>query len=114
MSTRITLDWHGDRIEAAWRDRGSAGVQEAAEHLRDSAAELAPRDIGNLRESGAVQRDGLEGSVSFGGPPSEGVIAIVQHERLDFNHTMGGPKYLEKAMLLEASVMLRIIGTKLR
>ena len=114
MSTRITLNWHGDRVEATWRDRGSTGVQQAAEHLRDSAAELAPRDIGNLRESGAVQRDGLDGSVSFGGPPSESVIAIVQHERFDFNHTMGGPKYLERAMLFEASEMLRIIGTEMR
>lgn len=74
------------------------------------AKRLAPVDLGNLRGSGHVQLPTITGSrvtveAGFGGPAMIGNVgsantqpvnyALVQHERLDYHHTVGQAKYLE-------------------
>lgn len=69
-------------------------MKDAADDLLMKAKNQAPIETGTLRRSGFVReiKDGFE--IGFGGEAS--AYAIVQHERLDFNHPHGGKaKYLE-------------------
>lgn len=72
----------------------------AREALRDTAGDvlkrakqLAPKDDGELRRSGRVLVDDVTVRVVFRAPH-----AWLQHERLDYQHDDGGPKYLERAV----------------
>jgi hypothetical protein len=62
-----------------------------------NAVRRTPKKWGVLRGSGYVTHPN-NGSVTvgFGGPAS--AYAWVQHENMDFNHTVGGPKYLSNAV----------------
>jgi len=65
------------------------------------AKELVPVDEGILRGTGHVALPGLANgelvvTPTFGGPAAP--YALVQHERMDFHHTVGQAKYLETAM----------------
>lgn len=93
------------------------GLFEWAETVVGDAKELAPVDLGNLRESGFVLTETLRslgtqagpsgeaqsmaknvageirGVMGFGGPAIP--YALIQHERTDFHHTVGQAKYLQ-------------------
>lgn len=62
------------------------------------AVRNAPKKWGVLRGSGYVTRPDAQGrvTVGFGGPAK--AYAWIQHERLDFHHSEGGPKYLSRAV----------------
>lgn len=71
-----------------------AAMHENALDLMGKSQEAAPIEIGELRASADVRRvaEGVY-EVGFYG---QGIKALVQHERLDFNHPRGGrAKYLE-------------------
>lgn len=57
-----------------------------------------PVDDGILRGTGRVDGPNSQGDVelSFGGPTAP--YAIVQHERVDFHHTVGEARYLVRGM----------------
>lgn len=58
--------------------------------------ERVPFRLGNLRSSGAVWREEHRVNIEFGTPGSGAEeYAVEQHERLDYHHEFGGPKYLE-------------------
>lgn len=75
-------------VEKAAQD----GMREGGRALLKRARELAPRDDGDLIRSGKVVVDDLSMSVRFTAPH-----AVFQHERLDYSHGDGGPKFLELA-----------------
>lgn len=80
----------------------AALYQEAEAIMADSKANYVPVDTGVLRDSGYVEQpeiDGNEISVTLGYGGAASAYALVQHERLDFHHTVGGPKYLERPFL---------------
>ena len=63
--------------------------------------EYVPVDLGALKNSGRVHPPEMKGAdvsvtLAFGGAAAD--YAIVQHERLDFKHTTGGAKYLERPL----------------
>lgn len=79
----------------------SALSVEAEKIMRDSK-ELVPVDTGALRASGHVKAPevsagGVEVEMGYGGAAS--AYALIQHERLDYNHPSGQAKYLEEPTL---------------
>ena len=76
-------------IEKAARE----ALRDTAEEVLKRAKEKVPVDDGDLRRSGRVTMDDVTVRVSFRAPH-----AWLQHERLDYKHDDGGPKYLERAV----------------
>jgi hypothetical protein len=85
-----------------------------AEKIMAASKLLVPVDTGVLRNSGHVQWKGTARSknfevfVGYGGPSIP--YAIVQHERMDYKHTVGEAKYLEKPAMKAAEGMGRRVG----
>lgn len=78
------------------------------EIMADSKERYVPVDQGVLKGSGFVDPPQKRGgrytvALGYGGPAA--AYAIVQHERLDYRHTVGGPKFLELPVL-EHSISL--------
>jgi hypothetical protein len=91
-----------------------AGLAKEAELVMTDAKEnyvpvgQPPEDKhpGTLRASGfvdppVVEGDHIEVTLGFGGAAEP--YAMVQHERLEFHHTVGTAKYLETPMLAAAA-----------
>lgn len=91
----------------------AAGLQEMEEIMAE-AKMITPVDLGVLRDSGHVlppkiTAKEVEITAGFGGAASD--YAVVQHERLDYNHTVGGPKFLERPFLAHMpTIPLRLAG----
>lgn len=78
------------------------GIREVLHDAEAKATQRAPKDTGQLRQSGSasdVSSNAAEtgGDVGFSEP-----YAVEQHEDLSYNHTDGEAKYLEKTMLERA------------
>src|SRR3990167_4810382 len=88
----------------------AASVEEMEKVMAEAKART-PVDTGTLRASGHVAPPDVGASsvkvvAGFGGAASD--YAIVQHERLDFNHPgVGEPKFLERPFLERARMMPR-------
>jgi len=88
---------------AAINEAVKAAGDKAKEALRDDSFDLlansvkrAPKDTGDLRGSGFVREDDKEESaweIGFTEP-----YATVQHEHLEYHHTNGEAKYLERPL----------------
>jgi hypothetical protein len=82
-----------------------------------SKEEFVPVDLGVLKASGHVQLPEINGDeitvvMGYGGPAE--AYALVQHERLDFNHPNGGgPKYLERPLMEAKQTLLHDIAKDL-
>ena len=85
-------------IEKAARD----ALRDTAKDVLARAKELAPKDDGTLRRSGRVLVDDVTVRVVFRAPH-----AWLQHERLDYRHDVGGPKYLEADIISGVQARLR-------
>lgn len=86
---------------AAPKAMAAAGLVEMESVMAEAKAQT-PVDKGTLRDSGHVLPPDIgptsvEIVAGFGGAAS--AYAIVQHERLDLAHTVGGPKFLERPFL---------------
>ncbi len=96
----------------------AALFEEAEAIMARSKDEFVPVDEGILRASGHVQlpvRTGGDVSVTlaYGGPAE--AYAVIQHERLDFNHPHGGgPKYLERPLVEAVPGMGDRIAARIR
>ena len=80
---------------------------------RDSKDNYCPVDVGILRNSGHVAGPFFDSGriwirLAYGG--AAGAYAIVQHERLDFRHTVGEAKYLERPLLAHAPELRQFIA----
>lgn len=84
----------------------------ALEHLLGASRQLVPHEEGHLERSGRVTVlvEGLLGAVVYDQP-----YAVVQHERLDYQHDPGRQaKYLEQPMDTERPVMLALMAAEMR
>lgn len=84
---------------------GAALLQEAEKIMTESKRQC-PVDLGNLRDTGHVTEPEVSGghvsvTLGYGGPAAP--YAIVQHERLDFQHKVGKAKFLEDPLLEAAN-----------
>ena len=73
-----------------------------AEAIMTESKTQCPVDVGTLRASGHVQDPVSSGgqvivTLGYGGPAVP--YAIVQHEAMNFQHTVGNAKFLEDPML---------------
>jgi len=122
----LTLDIEGADVvvahlasigDASRKAAARALVMEAEAIMTKSKQEYVPVDTGVLRASGMVGEPHMEGdqiavSLGFGGAAKD--YAIVQHERLDFKHTVGQAKYLEIPLLEGAKGLAEKIGRAIR
>ncbi len=74
----------------------------ASKIMTISKRDHVPVDQGILKSSGLVEKPFRKGKIfgvvmAYGGAAS--AYALVQHENLSFQHTTGGPKYLERPLL---------------
>jgi hypothetical protein len=123
MKFSTQIKWNGGRVIADMNSSRDAGARKALDHLLKTSQRQVPvgpsgkrRRPGALKRSGKVIMDGDgKGSVQYGTTGPTAKYAIVQHERMDFNHPRGGnAKYLERPMVSEAGRMLQIIADEVR
>ncbi|TCS80376.1 HK97 gp10 family phage protein [Tepidibacillus fermentans] len=92
----FNLRWDDTKAKTIAKMAATNALMKCAADLQRKSAEQAPIDTGDLRANCSVSPlkvngNKLEVRVGYDLP-----YAIVQHERLDFNHPKGGgPKYLE-------------------
>lgn len=111
----MTVKWNGMRAVRAFNQGSERGTKNGADHVLTESLRLVPLEFGELQASGHVENHGNESSISYGGPPSEPVIAVVQHEHLEFTHKSGrSAKYLEIPLIANARKVHDIIGWALR
>lgn len=114
-----------DQVRAALASYGPRALQSATDHLHyeaelimtDSKRNYVPVDEGILRASGHVEPPVVDGGnvfvrLVYGGLAK--AYAIIQHERLDFRHPVGGAKYLELPLLAAAKGLARRIAAYVR
>jgi hypothetical protein len=82
--------------------------------MTDSKRDYCPVDTGALKSSGhvVVDEEKLQVTLGYGGPAGIGNqgetnddrvgYAIVQHERLDYAHTVGEAEYLKRPLFAKA------------
>lgn len=77
-----------------------------------SKREFVPVDLGNLKSTGHVEEDRnrIRVTLIYGGPAAP--YALDQHENMTYNHTVGGPKYLERPLMAEVPSMAQEIARK--
>ena len=88
------------------------GLRDVMEQMLEASNRLVPVDSGDLRDTGRVVVDPhtLEAAVTYGGG-DEDVVAVQQHERMDYDHPNGGqPKFLEAAIMSERDKVERVVG----
>jgi hypothetical protein len=109
-----TLQALGPKAQQA---SASALLQEAEAIMADSKEHYVPVDTGTLKNSGHVampEIDGAQVSVTMGYGGAAEDYAIVQHERLEFRHPVGGPKYLERPLLAAAANLAERLAGRIR
>ena len=87
-----------------------AGLYQEGLRAQEIGVPLTPLDIGTLRNSWYVAhptrtRKGSQVEIGVGGAAED--YAMVQHERLDFKHEVGGPKFVERALIAIQPQFLR-------
>lgn len=95
----------------------SALYQESELIMTDSKDNYVPVDQAVLKNSGHVLEPVIEGTkvlvqMVFGGLAK--AYAVIQHERLDFKHRVGGAKYLELPLLKAATTMGSRLAARMR
>lgn len=82
------------RARDAVRDGVDPGLRDAGEEAMTVADRYIPVLTGEMRATGFVEPAGRnQVAVGFDHPG-----AVVQHERMDYRHDDGGPKFLERAV----------------
>lgn len=109
MRLKTEFHWTGDIVLEQFERGAEKGVKLAAEHVRGTAANRAPKDTGALRNTGTATTDGLTGAVSF-----DTEYAVRQHEETTWHHEDGEAQYLETALDDEIDVARQIIAAQIR
>lgn len=74
-----------------------------------TAGPYVPRDTGELAESAAFQVEGRRVTIGF-----KDSKAVAVHEDLESDFTIGGPKFLERALNESRGRLSRLIADELR
>ncbi len=97
---------------------GAALFIEGQEILTRSRQSFVPVDQGILRQDSGVTRPEREGGkivvgIWYGDGPARD-YAVPQHERTDFRHVSGGPKYLERPVLEASNGLARRLAGRMK
>ncbi|HEY9409327.1 MAG TPA: hypothetical protein VIQ30_22660 [Pseudonocardia sp.] len=108
----VRIDLNIGQVKAVVRAAEVRGLFLAAEHGLGESDRRVPIEEGTLSRSGATSVDAanLRAAVSY-----DTEYAVVQHERLDFQHDAGREaKFLENALNSNRDVFLAIIAAQVR
>lgn len=105
MSSDFSLSWRGTAVVAGVTSEGASGIAEALAQLLEAANQRAPVDTGELRGSGRVETDGLQGTVVYEAPH-----AVAVHENLEVRHNDGQAKFLEAALVEDQRELLKRVA----
>lgn len=108
-SNSFKLEWRGPQVSAAVKGEGSEGVRAGLEKLLAASNDRVPVDTGELKGSGSVVVEGLEGAVTYSAEH-----AVVVHENLEAQHPDGQVKFLEAALQEEQDELLAAIAERLK
>lgn len=117
MITKNTVSKGLEALARAVPQKAAAALFRRGEAIMaDSKEHYVPVDLGVLRESGHVTLPEVSGNdisvtLAYGGAAKD--YAIPQHERLDYKHTTGGPKYLERPVLEASKTLARDLAKDL-
>lgn len=107
------LEWSGEAVAARISKAAQRGLQNAANVVLDEAVNRAPIETGALRGSGKTAVSGMEAAIGFGSGTTA-QYAIVQHEKIGYQHKDGEAKYLENAVRAKQGDVLNIIADEIR
>jgi hypothetical protein len=109
-----------DRVAKAQYQEAQIEMVEAKRRTPVSPSPAAKGVVpGTLRASGMVHEPERRGrsiktTMSFGGPGSGAEdYAVIQHEELDYHHTVGQAKYLESVLDESVPYMAERIGRRI-
>lgn len=111
MAKSVRSDWRGGTANQRARRGADLGAAAGGDHVRDVAVHRAPRLTGTLRASAHVTQEPGSGTAAIGFGAD---YAIYQHERMDYQHDDGGPKFLETALVSERREVARLMQTEVR
>jgi len=96
MARGYSLKWRGKEAVEIAKSAALGALQKCAADLQNKSSNQAPIDKGDLRANCSVSPLQEEAGVFYYKVGYDLPYAIIQHERLDFNHPKGGKaKYLE-------------------
>lgn len=114
----------GDELNAALTrlanqlpEKTASALFEVAEEILTLAKEkYVPVDLGALRASGFVRFDNRfkEYTVKIGFGGAAAPYALIQHENMQYKHTTGGPKYLERPVMERAGSIGKDVADKVK
>ncbi len=118
----MSIKWVGlDKLERLLKGAPREVKQNAAAALKREGEKImtiskqrfVPVDQGPLRASGFVDfpvvgRNRVSVTLGYGGAAK--AYALIQHERMDLQHSRGGPKYLERPVNAAASEVSRAVA----
>lgn len=105
----VDLNWNGDEVLAALLVAAEKGVGDGLDVLLEASQDIVPVDDGELRDSGRISQDGLEGAVSYATD-----YAVLRHESGYARLKGGSKKYLERPMVEEAGRILGAVADPVR
>lgn len=110
MAQAASVNLTGGDLPARVRAAAERGLTLGLEQILTTARQRVPIEEGTLERSGATDRDGLHGTVSFDTP-----YAARQHEDMTLRHDAGRrAKYLETAIADEAPTVMAIVAQQIR
>lgn len=110
------FEWHGDAALDKINNVTKKALRTTGQDLRSKSVNRAPIDTGKLRKSCVVDEAEIGNlSIKVGYSPDVDHYAMVQHERLDFNHPRGGEaKFLENPLNENRERYTEYIGKKIK
>lgn len=97
------------QLEATIKSQKTDWLRDVAQDLTGEAQRRAPKDEGTLRASGHWEVKGEKARIMF-----DQEYAAIQHERIDFVHTDGEAKYLERPMKEKQAAYINDLAARLR
>jgi hypothetical protein len=107
-----SVQWNGDKITRGMGVGIAAGLNAAAHRLRAETIPRTPLDQGPLRENFVVHE--ATANTSESAVSNDLIYAPIQHEREDFNHSVGEAKFLENALNASRAELLGLIAAGVR
>ena len=92
------------------KQQAEEGIQEVAMDLLQKSKDLCPVDLGDLKASGFISKEGDKTVVGYTEP-----YALRQHEELEFNHPNGGQaKFLQQPLEENTDKYIRHVVDKIK
>ncbi len=115
MTSRVRVEWHGEKAKAAVHTGAASGLHDAANDLFDATQRAVPVLTGALKASGNLDVDPstLHADITYGdGLPRD--YAGIIHEKLEIHHAHGSAKFVENPTTAAARKFDATIAASIR